>query len=270
MIRRAATTVSGRLWILPIVAASVFGIWSFARPADAAVVAAQDTDQSFAELGAELYATQCASCHGVEGYGIVDRGPPLINEGEASADFVLRTGRMPLAAPDLAAKRGPVRYSNREIEALVAHVGSFGDGPAIPDVDPEAGDVAEGGIQYRLNCAACHVASGAGASIGGAGEAPTLMLSTPTEIGQAILIGPGLMPRFTSLDGDDINDIAAYIAVLQDENTAGPSKFGGVGPVSEGLAAWLLALLPLVALTRWIGSPHEGRDEHAHPDGEPT
>ena len=41
--------------------------------------------------------------------------------------------------------------------------------------------------------------------------------------------------------------------------------FGGVGPVGEGLGAWLLALLPLVALTRWIGSPHQGRDVGANP-----
>jgi len=34
--------------------------------------------------------------------------------------------------------------------------------------------------------------------------------------------------------------------------------------VAEGLAAWLLALVPLIALTRWIGSPHSGR--HADDD----
>jgi len=39
--------------------------------------------------------------------------------------------------------------------------------------------------------------------------------------------------------------------------------------VAEGLAAWLLALLPLVALTRWIGTPHEGRDAPVEPAEEP-
>ena len=29
------------------------------------------------------------------------------------------------------------------------------------------------------------------------------------------------------------------------------------------LAAWLLGLVPLIALTRWIGTPHEGRDRAA-------
>ena len=47
---------------------------------------------------------------------------------------------------------------------------------------------------------------------------------------------------------------------MQGRNTTAPEDFGGVGPVAEGLAAWLLALLPIIALTRWIGRPHEGRD----------
>ena len=85
-----------------------------------------------------------------------------------------------------------------EIRALVDYAGAFGDGPDIPDVDPAAGDLAAGGELYRLNCAACHVASGSGAAIGGGREAPSLMESTPTEIGQAILVGPGAMPVFGS------------------------------------------------------------------------
>ena len=110
------------------------------------------------EFGAELYAVQCAGCHGSDGGGVQDRGPTLLDEGEASADFVLRTGRMPLADPDAQARRGPVRYTDEEIEALVAFVGSIGSGPDTPLIDTAAGDTADGGVLYRLNCAACHVA----------------------------------------------------------------------------------------------------------------
>jgi ubiquinol-cytochrome c reductase cytochrome c subunit len=170
---------------------------------------------------------------------------------------------MPLADPGMQAKRGPVRFSDEQIEALVAYAGAFGNGPAIPTVDPDAGDLAAGGQLYRVNCAACHVASGAGAAIGGAREAPALTKATPTEIGQAILIGPGAMPSFGSFTQDDVNSVARYIQHLQDEGTTEVSEFGGVGPVAEGLAAWLLGLIPLIALTRWIGTPHEGRDTAA-------
>ena len=74
------------------------------------------------------------------------------------------------------------------------------------------------------------------------------------------------MPVFGELSDQDRNDVAAYIVDLQERNHGVALRdFGGVGPVGEGLAAWLLALLPLVALTRWIGSAHEGHDAGANP-----
>src|ERR1043165_7007561 len=80
------------------------------------------------------------------------------------------------------------------------------------------------------------------------------------ESGEAVRVGPGAMPRFATLSDQDIDDLAAYILNMQGRNTTAPEDFGGVGPVAEGLAAWLLALLPIIAPTRWIGRPREGRD----------
>jgi ubiquinol-cytochrome c reductase cytochrome c subunit len=240
------------LLALPAVAAAAVGMSSFRSPAGAPDPSAQQS------LGAQLYATQCAGCHGVDGEGVEDRGPGLVAEGPAAVDFVLRTGRMPLATPNVQPVRAPVRYSEEEIVALVEYAGSFGIGPDIPVV--EAGDIARGGTLFRLNCAACHVASGAGAAIGGGREAPSLMPSSPTEIGEAILIGPGAMPVFGTFTAQDIDDVAAYIRDLQERETTSVPDFGGAGPVAEGLAAWLLGLLPIIAITRWVGSPHEGRD----------
>lgn len=210
------------------------------------------------EYGAELFAVQCASCHGSDGSGVEDRGPSLFTEGAASADFVLRTGRMPLPDPYTQARRRPVRYTEEQIVALVAFVASIGTGPDTPAVDTATADVADGGVLYRLNCAACHVASGAGAPIGAGRDAPSLDHSTPTQVGQAIVVGPGAMPVFGTFTAEEINDVAAYVETLNDDDTTSPSKFGGAGPVAEGLAAWLLGLIPLVALTRWIGRPREG------------
>ena len=218
-------------------------------------------------LGAELYTAQCASCHGPAGEGVEERGPPLTDEGPAAVDFVLRTGRMPMANPSMQPRRQPVRLTDEEIDALVAYAGALGDGPAIPDVDPSTGDVAAGGVLYRLNCAACHVASGAGAAIGGRREAPEVLAATPTEVGEAILIGPGSMPSFRSFSPSDIDDVAAYLEELQAMGTTSAVDFGGAGPVAEGLSAWLLGLIPLIAVTRWIGTAHEGRDR---PTGTPA
>jgi quinol---cytochrome-c reductase cytochrome c subunit len=253
-----------RLLVLgPIVAGAAAGTVAVAALVAPGSSVAEQRLQATDSLGARLYQEQCASCHGADGSGVTDRGPDLTEEGPAAVDFVLRTGRMPMADPDTQASRGPVRFSEDEIQALVGYAGAFGSGPAVPAVDAAAGDLTAGGMIYRLNCAACHVASGAGAPIGGGPTAPSLMNATPTEVGEAILVGPGAMPNFRSLSSQDIDDVAAYVADLQERDAAGVDSFGGAGPVAEGLAAWLLGLLPLIALTRWIGRPHEGRDVDA-------
>jgi ubiquinol-cytochrome c reductase cytochrome c subunit len=250
----------------PVAAAVVVGALSMSGSAAPRADTVAGTGAEYASLGAELFAKQCSSCHGLDGLGVEGRGPSLEHEGEAAADFVLRTGRMPLAAPNLQARSGPVRYSEEQIVALVDHVGSLGDGPAIPDVDTTDADVGNGGHLYRLNCAACHVASGAGASIGSNRRAPNLVEATPTEVGEAIVVGPGSMPVFGSFTETDMSDVAAYIEHLNEQDTTAARRFGGAGPAAEGLAVWLIALVPLIAFTRWIGRPKAGRD-HPDPDG---
>ena len=264
MSRTGASFLASR-WTLAVVAA-VSGLGAVAVSLDDGPTSRAQSPER--ELGAQLYAAHCSSCHGVAGTGVDERGPTLEVEGTAATDFALRTGRMPLAAPEMQATSGPVRFSEEEILALVAYVDTLGDGPAIPDVDPSLGDLSNGGELYRLNCAACHVASGSGAPIGGNRRAPNLLDSTPTEVGEAILVGPGSMPVFGSFSPQDINDVAAYIEHLREENTTGASSFGGAGPVAEGLAAWLFALVPLIALTRWIGRPKSGRDPEFDPEAE--
>lgn len=259
-----ATLRSMTALAVPVALAGIFGLVTLFGSGATGAASAQPVD------GATLFLTQCSSCHGLDGRGVEGRGPTLEDEGEASADFVLRTGRMPMATTDRQAERGPVRYSEEEIVALVDYVASIGSGPDTPNIDIEGADVSNGGELYRLNCAACHVASGSGAPIGGGRQAPNVLEATPTEIGQAIVVGPGSMPVFGEFEPQELNDIAAYIhEALTEENTTSATRFGGAGPVAEGLAAWVLALIPLVALTRWIGRPKDGRDRPTADDAEP-
>ena len=103
--------------------------------------AAQPDDEELLATGRELYERSCASCHGEEGEGVVSRpdrlGPSPQEAGEAAAYYYLSTGRMPLSNSD-DQPAAPPAFDDDEIEALVAYVGSLGDGPAIPDVDLEA------------------------------------------------------------------------------------------------------------------------------------
>jgi ubiquinol-cytochrome c reductase cytochrome c subunit len=247
---------------VPPAMAAAMACWGIISPAAGAQPAPDD------ELGAQLYLEQCAACHAPDGSGVEDRGPSLEHEGAASADFVLRTGRMPLPDPDMRPRRKPVALDEEQIQALVRHVAAIGDGPDIPLVQTERGSLAAGSALYQINCAACHVASGAGAVIGGGGEAPSLMQATPTQVGEAVIVGPGAMPVFGSFGPDELNDVAAYVEHLQDERTTDSDSLGGVGPVAEGLVAWLVGLIPLIALTRWIGRPDEARDDPAEAPAE--
>jgi ubiquinol-cytochrome c reductase cytochrome c subunit len=244
-------------WIpaLPIAVAAAFSAWTLMSDATRAAGAQP------AEDGRGLYLVHCASCHGADGTGVPERGPSLQPEGRAAADFVLRTGRMPLADPDIQPKRGPVRLTEAEIRALVDYVGEIGDGPDVPAIDPDRGSLSDGARTFRINCAACHVSSGAGAPIGTGGIAASLMESTPTQVGEAVLIGPGAMPVFGVMTDQDLDDLAAYVEHLQEEDTTGATSLGGVGPVAEGLAAWTVGIGAIVALTRWIGSPADARPD---------
>ena len=215
-------------------------------------VHAQDPSPTPIPDGRELFLASCASCHGADGGG-TGLGPSLEDAGAAAADFQLSTGRMPLADADGPTLRKPPAFSDNEIDALVAYVAALGDGPEIPDVSPDLGDVSAGQLLFIDNCAACHGATGNGGAVGPDALAPSLFEATDVQIGEAAMTGPGEMPRFTFND-DELNDIAAFIADLRGESPPGGADIGGIGPVPEGLIAWGIGAVALTAICYLIGS----------------
>jgi quinol---cytochrome-c reductase cytochrome c subunit len=204
--------------------------------------------------GQALYNSSCAACHGQQGAGTAD-GPSLTNAGAASVDFMVRTGRMPLSAPGAPVIRGRPAFSDAEIEALVAYVAAFGNGPPIPDMQVTgAADLAVGRAAYTATCAACHGAAGSGDAVGGGAVAPPLLDTAPTQVGEAIRVGPDSMPAFdrSQVSDTQMSAIAAYLAFLRDRASPGGQTVGGVGPVAEGYVAWLVYLAALLVIARWI------------------
>jgi ubiquinol-cytochrome c reductase cytochrome c subunit len=169
-------------------------------------------------------------------------------------DFQLSTGRMPVsqAAPQ-PRRREPV-FSADEISALVGHVASFGGGPQIPRVAP--GDVAAGRELFAANCAPCHGATGSGAVLTNGRSAPPLYDASATQVAEAVRVGPGLMPAFPSqvLTDQQVDDLTSYVRRLRTERLdAGGNPLGRLGPLIEGVVAWLAVLGLLVAAVRWLG-----------------
>jgi ubiquinol-cytochrome c reductase cytochrome c subunit len=202
-----------------------------------------------ADRGGQLFLTSCAACHGPQGAGTAN-GPDIRTAGEALADFMLRTGRMPLADPAAPAQRGKPFFSDADRAAIVAYVGSLGQGPGIPDVVTSAADVNAGRNLFVANCAACHGPSGGGGAVGGGFVAPPLNQADPTTVGEAVVSGPGPMPRF-SFSQDELNNLAAYVEYLRNAPHPGGWSSPAVGPVTEGFIAGLM-LLGLLIVARWV------------------
>ena len=201
--------------------------------------------------GRRLFVQGCSSCHGFDAKGVKGHGPSLVGVGEEAADFYLRTGRMPLDRPDEEPQRGPSIYSGAEIHALTKYVGSLG-GPAIPEVHPEDGNLAEGQKLFTENCAGCHQIVGAGGMLPGA-VVPDLGAANATDVAEAIHVGPYVMPSFDHLSKSEVNDIARYVEYTHDPEDKGGWAIGHIGPIPEGMVAWLLAGVALLFTIRLIG-----------------
>ncbi len=203
--------------------------------------------------GPELFQRHCAHCHGVEGRGTF-RGPTLVGVGAATADFYLRSGRMPIDNPQAEVRRRDPQFSDEQVRELVDYVASLGAGPAIPEVDLLDTDLARGGELFRLHCASCHNWDGKGGALVNRQNAPELHGVPPTQVAEAIRVGPGAMPVFGEdvLTDSEVDDIVAYVDYLEQPRDRGGYGLAHWGPATEAVAGFI-ALGGLLLLTGWLG-----------------
>jgi ubiquinol-cytochrome c reductase cytochrome c subunit len=227
------------------------------------------------DAGRVLFQRDCAWCHGAQGQGTV-YGPNLNGplDGGAYTDFMLRTGRMPLGYPSEPATRRTPTYTDQEISAIVAYVESLGGtGPAVPQPDPAAGNLATGATLYQQDCAACHSTTGFGGALTGGQVVPSLWNATPQEVAEAMAVGPGCpntsrtcgpgegaMPRF-QLSAQDVNAITRYVEYLQSPSDRGGEPIDHVGPVAEGAVGLIVGVGLLIGVVRWIGTTEREEEE---------
>ena len=240
------------------------GMYAALSPATAQT---QSADEDMVAKGKALFLVGCASCHGKNAEGINtvkggQYGPSLIGVGAAAVDFQVGTGRMPLAQPgDQALRKAPV-YDQDEIEALSAFVASLGPGPAVPEkseydyskVSNE--EMVRGGEFFRTNCTACHNFAGAGGALPRGRFAPSLQGVSAKHMYEAMLTGPQQMPVFSDqvLTPEDKLQIISYLKKNEATPAYGGFTLGSLGPVSEGLFAWLVGIGVLVGFAVWIAA----------------
>lgn len=245
--------------VLLLALAATGGLYAAFAPAGTAK--ADETAQSLAiEEGKKLYSVGCASCHGTGGQGTTD-GPSLVGVGSAAVDFQVGTGRMPAQQPGAQIPRKKVIYSQAEIDQLAAYVASLGAGPITPKAgqySPEGADAARGGELFRTNCAQCHNFTGEGGALTHGKYAPTLEGVSPKHVYEAMQTGPQNMPSFpdSTMPEQQKRDIIAYVQEVNSDKADNPGglKLGGLGPVSEGLFAWIFGLGGLIAVAIWVAA----------------
>jgi ubiquinol-cytochrome c reductase cytochrome c subunit len=113
---------------------------------------------------------------------------------------------------------------------------------------------AAGGEVFRMQCAACHAWAGDGGALLHR-EAPNLHDATATQVGEAVRVGPGLMPAFghAAIDNRQLDQLAAYVRYLANPQDRGGDPLWHLGPFAEGFIAWAVGMTVLVLTIRWIG-----------------
>ena len=86
------------------------------------------------------------------------------------------------------------------------------------------------------------------------GHAPDLSQTEARHIYQAMLTGPGNMDNFSdgNLSPEEKRDVIAYLYSLREQPAYGGFTLGGLGPVSEGLFAWVVGIGAMVGFAIWI------------------
>lgn len=253
------STVRVAVWVLALCTAAAAGLLLNSN-----LARAESNSPPAAPNGRTIWLRDCAVCHQPDGSGST-KAPDIRHSGTASVDFMVSTGRMPLSTPDAKLIRHTPHYSQAEINALVRYTATLTSGPAIPKVHVTSADLAKGSALYSQNCSTCHQAAGSGGALAFGQVAPSLRHATAVQVVEALRTGPGDMPVFghQSLSAAQANQIAAYVQQLRKPNNHGGAALGHLGPVPEGLVAWIVGLGALLLIARFLGTRNLSQAAHA-------
>jgi mono/diheme cytochrome c family protein len=226
--------------------------------------AAQEGDEDeLLEQGAQIFAENCAVCHGEDGQGRIGatlaKNWPSIRPDLRVKDVIER-GIPGTFMPAWGSEYGGP-LSDQEIDATTFYILSWQEGGPIfifPTATPSSrlaltpppgvtGDPNRGALLYAGNCAVCHGADGEGRV--GATLAkdwpsfrPDLRVKSVIETG----IEGSAMPGWSQEHGgpladQDINDITAFILTWEGAETIEGSQEPAIGPLT-GWPVWLIVI----------------------------
>jgi mono/diheme cytochrome c family protein len=226
---------------------------------DAAAQGGDDTE--VLEQGAQIFAENCAVCHGEDGQGrvgaVLAKDWPSIRPDLRVRDTIERgiTGTFMPAWGQ--AFGGPL--NDQELDAVTFYILSWqSNGPIyiFPTQTPRSGlalkpppgitgDPNRGAVLYDINCALCHGPNGEGRI--GANLAkdwssirPDLRVKSVIEKGvEGSVMPPWSQAHGGPLSDPDINDITAYILTWSGAETAPVTQEPSIGPLT-GWPVWVI------------------------------
>lgn len=234
----------------PRIIALILVIWIAVALVPGSAAYAQEGDDPEALLeGAQIYAENCAVCHGLEGEGRVgatlSKDWPAIQPDLNLRNIIVNGVPGSFMPPWSMANGGPL--SDEQVELLVDYVLSWQTGdplPAsafptptarppiepIPDVE---GDPNRGAVLYGENCALCHGENGEG-RVGATLAKDWPAIRPDLSVRNVIATGvPGTyMPPWSQANGgpladEEVDDLVAYVltwsTVREGPATAAPA-----------------------------------------------
>jgi len=206
-----------------------------------------------ASEGEVIFQQQCAKCHGDRGQGrsalVSIAGPNLQAEhdtGKVLTAIYTGPSHMPIFSYLL---------SVPQANAVAKYVTQ-----SLAVIPLTGGNLSEGGELFRVYCASCHRTAVRGGPLAFTGvNAPQLTNKSRALIAGAIRWGPGPMPKFPPavLSDEQVASVADYVSYMQHPPNPGGRPLHFIGPVAEGLAAWVFLFLVLGG-TMWIEKGGEG------------
>ena len=177
--------------------------------ANAAVSEEASAGPGDAAHGEQLFAEQCASCHGAKaegGFGPALAGSALLENPEQFDKITLEgQGNMPpfsnLSAQDLA-----------DIRAYLSGLGAGGSGEAAaaaPAAGGASDEIATGESVYTQQCAGCHGPNGEGGF--GPALAGNPLLDNPHEFDKITHEGRASMPPYPQISDEELAAVRAFL-----------------------------------------------------------
>lgn len=267
-----------------LVVLTLFGLWLLG----AGNVAAQD--QAQIDLGARLYAENCAVCHGENGEGRVgatlsQNWPSIRPDLRIRATIENGISGTPMLAWSQE-NGGPL--TGQEIDALVTYIlawetggprfiaptPTFAPRPLLTAIPQVEGDPNRGATLFDQNCAVCHGSDGEG-RIGAALAKSFSSIRPDLTVRNTIAngISGSAMPAWSQTNGgplaeQDIDDLTAFVLSLADspvvfqpeapsEPEFVPSWLSGWGGVILGIGLLVL----IIGFAIWYQSRDKGKSQ---------